>query len=127
MTRHDVRKWDVFRANLDPVLGHEQAGKSRPVMIVSNDGFNRSSGVVTAIPLTRQAGKTRRVYQFEVLLPERAAGNPAASIVMPQQIRSISKLRLMNRLGALTDPLLQDEIETRLLEHLGIDFEPEFG
>jgi mRNA interferase MazF len=127
VTRHDVRKWDVFRANLDPVVGNEQAGKARPVMIVSNDGFNRASGVVTVIPLTRQAGKTRKVYPFEVLLPERAAGNPVASIVMPQQIRSISKQRLMDRLGALADPLLQDEIETRLLEHLGLDFEPELG
>lgn len=114
-------------ANLDPVIGHEQPGRARPVMIVSNDGFNRVSGVVTAIPLTRQAGKSRKVYPFEVLLPERAAGNPVASIVMPHQVRSISKLRLGERLGALSDPLLQDEIEIRLMEHFGIDFEPELG
>lgn len=127
MTPADVRRWEVYRANLDPVIGQEQAGKARPVMIVSNDGFNRRSGVVTAVPLTSQAGKTRRVYPFEVLLPERAAGNPVASIVMPHQMRSISKLRLLNRLGTLTDPLLQEEIENRMLEHLGIDYEPELG
>jgi mRNA interferase MazF len=127
VTPVDIRKWEVYRANLNPVIGNEQAGQARPVMIVSNDGFNRRSGVVTAIPLTRQAGKTRKVYPFEVLLPERAAGNPIASIVMPHHVRSISKLRLLDRLGVLSDPLLQDEIEMRLLEHFGIDFEPELG
>lgn len=96
-------------------------------MIVSNDGFNRKSGVVTVIPLTSQAGKTRRVYPYEVLLPERAAGNTIPSIAMPHQIRSVSKLRLLGRLGVLTDPLLQEEIENRLLEHLAIDYEPELG
>lgn len=125
VTRGDVRKWEVYRANLDPVVGHEQAGKARPVMIISNDGFNRAAGVVTVIPLTKQEGKTRRVYPFEVLLPERVAGNPIASIVMPHHVRTISKQRLLSRLGVLTDPLLQDEIESRLLEHFGIDFEPE--
>jgi mRNA interferase MazF len=125
VTPVDVRRWEVYRANLDPVIGNEQAGRARPVMIVSNDGFNRRSGVVTAVPLTSQTGKARRVYPFEVLLPERAAGNPVASIVMPQQMRTISKLRLLNRLGTLTDPLLQEEIENRMLEHLGIDYEPE--
>jgi mRNA interferase MazF len=122
-----IRRWEVYRANLDPVIGQEQAGRARPVMVVSNDGFNRRSGVVAVVPLTSQAGKTRQVYPFEVLLPERAAGNPVASIVMPHQIRSISRLRLLGRLGVLTDPLLQEEIENRMLEHLGIDFEPELG
>ncbi len=127
MTPPQIRRWEVYRANLDPVIGQEQAGRARPVMIVSNDGFNRRSSVVTVVPLTSQAGKTRRVYPFEVLLPERAAGNPIGSIVMPHQMRSISKLRLLNRLGVLTDPLLQEEIENRMLEHLGIDYEPELG
>jgi mRNA-degrading endonuclease toxin of MazEF toxin-antitoxin module len=83
--------------------------------------------VVTVIPLTREAGKQRRVYPYEVLLPERLAGNPVASIIMPHQIRTISKERLRDRIGGLSDPLLQEEIESRLLEHLGIDFEPELG
>lgn len=123
----DVRRWEVYRASLEPVVGNEQAGRARPVMIVSNDGFNRNSRVVTAIPLTRHAGKSRLPYPYEVLLPERAAGNPVASTAMPHQVRSLSKLRLLTRLGVLTDPLLQEEIENRLLEHLGIDYEPELG
>lgn len=121
-----IRRWDLYRANLNPVVGHEQAG-TRPVLVVSNDGFNRAAGVVTIVPLTRQAGKMRRVYPYEVLLPERIAGNPVASILMPHHIRTVSKDRLLERLGTLIDPLLQEEIENRLLEHLGIDFEPDLG
>lgn len=120
-----VRGWDLFRANLNPVVGREQAGEARPVLVVSNDGFNRAADVVTVVPLTRQEGKQRRVYPYEVLLPERVAGNPAASILMPHHIRTISKERLRERIGGLSDPLLQEEIESRLLEHLGIDFEPD--
>jgi mRNA-degrading endonuclease toxin of MazEF toxin-antitoxin module len=47
------------------------------------------------------------------------------SIVMPHQIRTISKLRLLGRIGTLTDEDLQVEIENRVLEHLGIAFEAE--
>ena len=127
MTGAAIRRWDLYRANLNPVDGREQAGVARPVLVVSNDGFNRAADVVTIVPLTRQAGKMRRVYPYEVLIPERAAGNPVASILMPHHIRTISKERLLERLGSLTDPLLQDEIEGRLLEHLGIDYEIELS
>jgi mRNA-degrading endonuclease toxin of MazEF toxin-antitoxin module len=127
MTRPSVRRRDLFRANLNPIVGREQAGDARSVLVISNDGFNRAADVVTVLPLTRLEGKKRRVYPYEVLLPERVAGNPAASIIMPQQVRTLSKARLMEKLGGLRDPLLQEEIETRLLEHLGIDFEPDVG
>lgn len=125
MSGASAQRWELYRADLNPVIGREQAGAARPVLVVSNDGFNRAADVVTVVPLTRQAGKTRKVYPYEVLIPERAAGNPIASILMPHHIRTISKQRLLERLGTLNDPLLQDEIESRLLEHLGIDFEPD--
>jgi mRNA interferase MazF len=120
-----IRRWELHRANLNPIVGREQAGAARPVLVVSNDGFNRAADVVTVVPLTRQAGKTRKVYPYEILIPEGAAGNPIASILMPHQIRTISKQRLLDRMGILTDPVLQEEIENLLLEHLGIDFAPD--
>lgn len=123
MTSRPVRKWDLYRANLNPIVGREQAGGARPVLIVSNDGFNRVAELVTIVPLTRQAGKMRKVYPYEVLIPEGVAGNPVASILMPHQIRTLSKARLGDRLGTLADLLLQEEIESRILEHLGIDYE----
>ena len=117
-----VTRWDLFWADLDPALGHEQGGARRPALVVSNDGFNAHFSVVTVIPLTKAGGKRRKVYPFEVLLPRGTAGNPEDSIVMPQQVRTISKMRLVEPIGALSDPALQDAIESRLLEHLGIEF-----
>lgn len=120
-----VLRWELYWADLEPVTGSEQGGQRRPVLVVSNDGFNAAFEVVTVLSLTSAAGKRRRVYPFEVFLPERLAGNAADSIVMPQQVRTISKMRLIERIGALRDPAKQEEIENRLLEHLGIEFEAE--
>ncbi|MGQ0815953.1 MAG: type II toxin-antitoxin system PemK/MazF family toxin [Gemmatimonadota bacterium] len=102
-----------------------RARSSRPGIVVSNDGFNQHFDVVTIVPLTKLEGKQRRVYPFEVLLPKDVIGNKYQSIVMPQQIRTVSKLRLLERIGTLESEAARLEIENRLLEHLGIEFEPE--
>jgi mRNA-degrading endonuclease toxin of MazEF toxin-antitoxin module len=70
-------------------------------------------------------GKRRRVYAFEILLPAIGVGTGFDSMVMPHQIRTISKMRLLERIGILTDETHQREIESRVLEHLGIAFEAE--
>lgn len=120
-----VRRWDIFRTDLDPVIGSEQRGPDRPVIVVSNDGVNASLKVVTVVSVTKLEDKQRKVYPFEVVLPKGTITSAHASIVMPQQIRSISKLRLLEKIGTLSDPVHQTEIENRLLEHLGIQFEAE--
>lgn len=51
--------------------------------------------LVAVLPLTKKAGKRREVFPFEVRLPAKTAGNKLDSIIMPQQIRTISKTRLM--------------------------------
>jgi mRNA interferase MazF len=121
-----VSRWELFRVDLEPAVGSEQRGNRRPALVVSNDGFNAHFDVVTVVPLTGTRGKRREVYPFEVLVPAGAAGNPRDSIAMPQQVRTISKMRLLDSMGVLADPGIQDEIESRLLEHLGIDFEVEY-
>jgi mRNA-degrading endonuclease toxin of MazEF toxin-antitoxin module len=63
------------------------------------------------------------IYSFEVALPENTAGNSVDSIVMPQQVRTVSRARIVDRLGRLEDPSLRIEIEDRLADHLGIGFE----
>jgi mRNA interferase MazF len=118
-----VYRWDVFWADLEPGVGSEQRGVSRPVIVVSNDGFNAHFPLVTVVSLTKREGKKRKVYDFEVLLPKGIVTPEHASIAMPQQVRTISKLRLLDRIGALEDEELRDQIESRLLEHLGIVFE----
>ena len=118
-----VLQWDLFGADLDPSVRREQGGESRPVLIVSNDGFNKVFDVVTVLPLTRTDGKKRRVYPFEVVMPAHLAGNPLETIIMPQQIRTISKNRLLSRIGQLEDVALRREIENRILDHLGINLD----
>lgn len=121
-----VRQWDVFKADLEQVVGSEMGGEGRWVLVVSNDGFNRRFTIVTVIPLTKFDGKERKPYPFEVFLPRGIAGNPLDSLAQPFQIRTISKLRLLEPLlGRLDDPGKRQEIEDRLLDHLGIAFDSE--
>ncbi len=119
-----IRRWDVFRADLEPAVGREQGGKPRPVVVVSNDGFNAHFDVVTIVPLTKLEGKRREAYTFEVKIPRGVVDDRFGSIVMPQQIRTVSRLRLLDRLGTVADRELREEIEDRILEHLGIEFKP---
>jgi mRNA interferase MazF len=120
-----VRRWDLFWADLDYPVGSEQGGERRPILVVSNDGVNASLPVITQVPLTKLENKKRKVYPFEVLLPPDVVGTGWTSIAMPQQVRTIDKIRLRERIGELADPDLQTQIENRLLEHLGIAFEIE--
>lgn len=124
--RGPVRRWELYWADLDPSVGSEQGGGRRPVLVVSNDGFNSAFELLTVVSLTKLEGKRRRVYPFEVLLPPEVVGTGFASIVMPQQIRTISRLRLLERIGVLEDERKREEIENRLLEHLDVEFEAEF-
>ena len=121
-----VNRWDVFWADLEPGVGHEQKGPPRPVVVVSNDGFNGAGfRMVTVVPATKAEGKRRAAYTFEVLLPKGTVTSEHASIVMPHQIRSISTMRLLERIGVVSIVEYQREIENRILEHLGIVFEAE--
>lgn len=119
-----VRRWDTYWADLDPSVGSEQGGERRPVIVISNDGYNKHFDVVTVLSLTKFEGKERKVYTFEVVLPKGTITPKWASIVMPQQIRCISKKRLLEAIGMLDDESLRAGIENRLLEHLDIAFEP---
>lgn len=121
--RGQVRRWDLFWADLDYPVGSEQGGSRRPVLVVSNDGVNASLPIVTQIPLTKLEGKKRKVYPFEVLLPGEVVGTGWTSIAMPQQVRTIDRARLLEKIGSLEDREIRSQVEDRLLAHLGIDFE----
>ena len=116
-----VARWDLVWVHLDPVVGREQGGDRRPALVLSNDAFNSRFEVVTIVPITGARGKKRKIYPFEVLLPKDAAGNLEASIAMPYQVRTISKLRVLKPIGSLSDPALREAIASRLIEHLGLE------
>ena len=67
-----IKKWSIFRANLDPAVGSEQ-GKSRPVLVISENAVNDVLNIVNIIPITsRKEG--RRIYPNEVLIPKNNFG-----------------------------------------------------
>ena len=112
------RRWALLVADLDPTAGHEQAGR-RPVLVVSNEGFNQATGLLTVVPLTsRKPG--RRLYPNEVLLPAGAAGQSVDSIALCYQVRTISSARVHSAMGRLTDPGLRRAIAEALLDHFEI-------
>lgn len=111
-------KWSVFMADLNPVIGSEQQGK-RPVLVISDETTNSIMPVVTILPLT-SLKKGRRVYPNEVLLAKGVAGLEAESIVLAHQIRTISKHRLLNCLGSISEKSLQIMIDDALRVHLNL-------
>ena len=89
-----MQKGDLYWADLDPTVGSEIA-KKRPVLLVSNDVNNRFSSTVSVVPIT---SSTDKIYPFEVLLLAGEGGLKNESKVKANQIRTIDKLRLGNRL-----------------------------
>jgi mRNA interferase MazF len=118
-----VQRWELFWADLDPAVGSEQAGSSRPVMVVSTDRANAVFRVVTVLPLTKLEGKARPPRSFEVLLPSNLLRNAFTPLALPHQIRTIAKERLLERVGLMDDSEARLKVEVGILDHLGIEFE----
>lgn len=113
-----IEKWSIWRANLDPVVGSEQ-GKTRPVIIISENDVNSILSIVNIIPVTtRKAG--RNIYPNEVLLPENSFGLISESIALCHQIRTIDKRRLTHKYGSVDLDKIQEEIYDALCFQLGL-------
>ena len=114
------KKWSIWRANLDPVVGSEQ-GKTRPVLIISEDDINDLLNIVNIVPLTSKK-PGRVIYPNETLLPAGKYGLEKESIVLCHQIRTIDKKRLSKAYGEVSDKSLRLKIIAALCFQLGIDF-----
>jgi mRNA interferase MazF len=111
-------KWHIYRANLDPVIGSEQ-GKSRPVLVISEDAINELLNCVNVIPITsRKPGRT--IYPNETLIPSGQGSLVAESIVLCHQIRTIDKQRLSIEYAELSDLTIQESILEAICFQLGI-------
>lgn len=121
--RGRVYRREMYWADLEPHVGTEQAGERRPVLVVSNDDANAAFGTVTVIPLTKLEGKGRSPRFFEVTLPGGTVPNGFTSLALPHQIRSISKARLLERIGELELNDARHDVECGILVHLGIEFD----
>ena len=94
----NVKRGDIFYADLSPVVGSEQGG-TRPVLIVQNDTGNRHSPTVIAAAITSQTGKAR--LPTHISLSGHDVGLSRDSIVLLEQIRTIDKRRLREKMGSL--------------------------
>ncbi|RYX83149.1 type II toxin-antitoxin system PemK/MazF family toxin [bacterium] len=103
----EIKRWSIYRASLDPVIGSEQ-GKSRPVLIISENAVNEVLNTVNIIPITsRKIG--RKIYPNEALINASSYGLENESILLCHQIRTIDKQRLSYQYGQITDNDKQQE------------------
>src|SRR5215469_13705549 len=95
---------EVWRADLEPVRGHEQ-GRVRPVLVISNNTLNHGhSGLVTIVPMTTKGRPLRSFVRIDP--PE--GGVSKTSFVMCDQVRTISIERLTRRFGAVSTVTLAE-------------------
>ena len=102
----NILRGEMYWADLNPVRGREQAG-FRPVLILSNDLFNRRSGTVIAMAITSQPQRAG----FPLTLPLPPKKLAKSSWVKISQIRTISIERLGKRLGAVDSEALAQVVD----------------
>ena len=106
---------EIWLADLNPVRGHEQAGR-RPVLVVSVNQFNQSrADLVVIVPLT----STLRTLPLHVVVQPPEGGLTNRSALLCEAVRSITKDRLLARWGSVS-PATMTEVEDRLRVLLGL-------
>ncbi len=103
MAEYVPRKGELITLTFDPQSGHEQRGR-RPALVVSNDLFNRHTGLCIACPITN----TRRDYPFHVAIP---AGEGVTGFIMVEQVKSIDfRSRKARRIGKAPAQVLEEAL-----------------
>jgi mRNA interferase MazF len=111
-----VKRGDIYYADLSPVVGSEQGGM-RPVLIVQNDTGNKHSPTVIAAAITSQINKARLPTHSE--LGAKSYGLTKDSVVLLEQIRTIDKQRLRERVGQI-DNSLMNRIDNAIAVSFGL-------
>ena len=109
-----VKRGDIYYADLSPVVGSEQGG-IRPVLIIQNDVGNKYSPTVIAAAITSQINKAKMPTHIE--LSAREYGLNKDSVILLEQIRTIDKKRLREKIGRLDEALM-----SRVNDALSISF-----
>ena len=113
---NSIKRGDIYYADLSPVVGSEQGGV-RPVLIVQNDVGNRHSPTVIAAAITSRQDKNRLPTHIEVQADK--CGLARDSIVLLEQIRTIDKKRLGDKMGEL-DLNSMNKVNTALSISFGL-------
>ena len=99
-----VKRGEIYYADLSPVVGSEQGGV-RPVLIVQNDVGNKYSPTVIAAAITSQINKAKMPTHIEVDASE--YGLAKDSVILLEQIRTIDKRRLKEKIGTVDNELME--------------------
>ncbi|AOT71703.1 MULTISPECIES: type II toxin-antitoxin system PemK/MazF family toxin [Geosporobacter] len=114
-----VKRGDIFYADLSPVIGSEQGGV-RPVLIVQNDVGNKYSPTVIVAAITSQINKAKLPTHLEISATE--YGLSKDSVVLLEQIRTIDKKRLREKLGHLDEEMMHKVDEALSISFGLVDF-----
>ncbi|HHZ17162.1 MAG TPA: type II toxin-antitoxin system PemK/MazF family toxin [Peptococcaceae bacterium] len=99
-----VKRGDIFYAELNPVIGSEQGG-TRPVLVIQNDIGNQYSPTTIVAAITSQLEKAKLPTHVE--LTRKASGLEKNSVVLLEQIRTIDKQRLKQKVSSLDEDLME--------------------
>ncbi|MBX6394534.1 MAG: type II toxin-antitoxin system PemK/MazF family toxin [Alicyclobacillaceae bacterium] len=114
-----IKRGDIFFANLSPVVGSEQGG-FRPVLVIQNDIGNRFSPTVIVAAITAQIQKAKLPTHVEI--DAKTYGLDRDSVILLEQIRTIDKQRLTDKITHLDDEMM-NKVNESLMISLGlIDF-----
>jgi mRNA interferase MazF len=111
-----VKRGEIYYADLSPVVGSEQGGV-RPVLIVQNDTGNRHSPTVIAAAITSQTGKAKLPTHIE--LAASCCGLPKDSVILLEQIRTLDKRRLRERMGKV-DGAVMEKVDAAIAVSFGL-------
>ena len=110
-----MKRGEIYRANLDPVVGSDQGGV-RPVLIIQNDRGNLHSPTVIVAAITSRQRKAH--LPIHVLLPARICGLRQDSVALLEQVRTLEKARLEKYLGCVPDSVMA-QVDAALALSLG--------
>ena len=111
-----VKRGDIFYADLSPVVGSEQGG-IRPVLVVQNDIGNKFSPTIIIAAITSQINKAKLPTHIEISAND--FGLAKDSVILLEQVRTIDKKRLREKIGKLDDELM-DSVNEALVISFGI-------
>lgn len=118
-TNVNVSRGDIYYADLSPVVGSEQGGV-RPVLIVQNNMGNKHSPTIIAAAITSQINKAKLPTHIE--LSGRTVGLSRDSVVLLEQIRTLDKRRLKEKMGRLDEDQMR-QVDSALAVSFGLNAE----
>ena len=113
-----IKRGDMFYADLSPVIGSEQGG-IRPVLVIQNDTGNKYSPTIIVSAITSQLNKNRLPTHIE--LDSEEFGLKSDSVILAEQIRTIDKSRLKEKIGHIDDNGIMDRINNALGVSFGLE------